>query len=126
MLEKTVYYHDTDAIGVMYYGSYLKLLEEGRTQFFQSRSIPVKKLHEQKNFFVIIDLKVQYKSPARFGEVVVCESKVDKITGAKIHISQKIYNKNTNIALLEAQSIFAIVNRDFRLIKIPNEIRDLL
>ncbi|MFH1093889.1 MAG: Tol-Pal system-associated acyl-CoA thioesterase, partial [Candidatus Omnitrophota bacterium] len=33
ILEKKIYYHDTDAGGVVYYANYLKHLEEGRTEY---------------------------------------------------------------------------------------------
>ncbi|MFA5101034.1 MAG: acyl-CoA thioesterase, partial [Candidatus Omnitrophota bacterium] len=41
ILEKKVYYHDTDAGGVVYYGNYLKFLEEGRTEFCIERGFDV-------------------------------------------------------------------------------------
>ncbi len=41
-IEKTVYYHDTDSGGVVYYANYLKHLEEARTEYFRSRSQELK------------------------------------------------------------------------------------
>jgi acyl-CoA thioester hydrolase len=126
MIEKTIYYHDTDAIGIVYYSSYLKFLEESRTNFFKSKGVSVKKLHEQGNFFVITELKVKYRSPARFGDIVVCESIISKITGAQIFFLQKIYNKQNNRILVDAEIILVIVNKHFQPIVIPESVRSLL
>jgi len=36
-LKRKIYYHDTDAGGVVYYARYLEFLEDGRTEFLASR-----------------------------------------------------------------------------------------
>ncbi|MDD5156209.1 MAG: YbgC/FadM family acyl-CoA thioesterase [Candidatus Omnitrophica bacterium] len=125
-MEKTIYYHDTDAIGIVYYSSYLKLLEEGRTNFLKSKGVSVKNLHEQGNFFVIKELKVKYISPARFGDIVVCESTISKITEARIFFSQKIYDKQNNRILVDAENILVIVNKRLQPIIVPESVRSLL
>jgi acyl-CoA thioester hydrolase len=38
-IEKKIYYHDTDAGGVVYYANYLKYLEEGRSEYFLSKGL---------------------------------------------------------------------------------------
>ena len=40
-MEKRIYYHDTDAGGVVYYGRYLNYLEEARTQFLEQQGIDI-------------------------------------------------------------------------------------
>ena len=40
-MEKRIYYHDTDAGGVVYYGNYLKYLEESRTEFLEKKGLSV-------------------------------------------------------------------------------------
>ncbi|HPP13356.1 MAG TPA: hotdog domain-containing protein, partial [bacterium] len=62
-LNKTVYYHDTDAGGVVYYASYLKHLEEARTEFFRSLGIDLKKLAQQDTYFVVARIEVDFKAP---------------------------------------------------------------
>ena len=123
MIEKTIYYHDTDAIGVVYYSSYLKLLEEGRTDYFKSKGVSVKDLHEKGLFFVIKELKVKYRSPARFGDIVVCESVISKMTEAHIFFSQKIYNKLNNHILIDAETVLVIINKHFQPIIIPVSVK---
>ena len=45
LMEKRIYYHDTDAGGVVYYGNYLKYLEESRTEFLEKKGLSVTQLH---------------------------------------------------------------------------------
>ena len=39
-----VYYEDTDAGGIVYYGNYLKFMERARTEWLRSRGIDVARL----------------------------------------------------------------------------------
>jgi len=126
MIEKKIYYHDTDAIGIAYYASYLKILEEGRTEFFESQGISVKELHEDGRHFVIKDLHIKYKGPAKFGDTIVCDSTINKITAAQIFFSQKILNKSNNILLIEADINLVIVNQQLQPVLIPQPIGSLL
>ena len=47
-MERQIYYHDTDAGGVVYYGNYLKFLEEARTEFLEKKGLDIKVLRERK------------------------------------------------------------------------------
>ncbi|HXK45150.1 MAG TPA: acyl-CoA thioesterase, partial [bacterium] len=44
VITKKIYYHDTDAGGVVYYANYLKFFEEGRTQYFEENGIYTEQL----------------------------------------------------------------------------------
>ncbi|MBU1869240.1 MAG: acyl-CoA thioesterase, partial [Candidatus Omnitrophica bacterium] len=43
-MKKRIYYHDTDAGTVVYYGNYLKFLEEARTEYLEERGFLIKEL----------------------------------------------------------------------------------
>ena len=38
-MEKRIFYHDTDSGGVVYYGNYLKYLEESRTELLEQKGL---------------------------------------------------------------------------------------
>ena len=44
IMKKTIFYHDTDCGGVVYYGNYLKFFEEARTLYMQERGYAVRDL----------------------------------------------------------------------------------
>lgn len=73
MTEKRIYYHDTDAGGVVYYANYLKYLEEDRTEFLEKRGLSIKEMHENQFFYAVRTCSINYKSPARYGDVIICE-----------------------------------------------------
>ena len=125
-MEKKIYYHDTDAIGIVYHGAYLNLLEEARTEFFHSKGILVNEMHEQKKYFVIKKFNISYRNPAGYGDIIICDIEVDKITDARIFLKQKIFHKQSKQILLESEVVLVLLNEYLKPILLPEKIKLLL
>ncbi len=125
-MDKKIYYHDTDAGGVVYYANYLKYLEEGRTEYLEERGETVPKFIEQGFFFAVRSCNVIYKSPARYGEVISVDAKVEKVTGTQIFFQQRIWNTTTEQELVEAHVSLVCLSLDFKPLAIPGTLREKL
>ena len=124
ILEKNVYYHDTDAGGVVYYGTYFKFLEEGRTEFCVSRGFDVRALYKEGISFVVVHAEADYKAPARYGDTVSIHTRVDSVGNSSIHFSQEI--KKDSLLLVSAKIVWACVGRDFKIQPVSDGIRRAL
>ncbi len=124
-MKKTINYHDTDAIGIVYYGVYINFIEESCTRFFEEKGVAVKNMHEKGEYFVIKTLKADYKSPARYGDSIVCNTKISKITSAQIYFSQIVSNNVSGQILMESEVILVVVNKHLKPILLPEKV-DLL
>ena len=61
-----VYFEDTDAAGVVYYGNYLKFMERARSEWFLQSSIGMKSLIEDHHLvFVVSRTELNYRRSAR-------------------------------------------------------------
>lgn len=120
-LEKKIYYHDTDAGGVIYYGSYLKHLEEGRTEYFRKLGIDLVECAKNGVIFPVVHLEIDYKSPGRYGDTVKVYTRPEKLGNASLHFIQEI--KRGEVTLVIARVVWACVNKDLKPTKIPEEIR---
>ena len=89
-IEKRVYYHDTDCGGVVYYASYLKYFEEARTEHLRNIGIDVAEYAAKGSLFAVVHLDVDYKCPARYGDVVRVSAGIETIGNASIHIMQEM------------------------------------
>ena len=123
-IEKKVYYHDTDAGGVVYYGNYLKFLEEGRTEYCISRGVDIAGLFAGGISFVVVHVEVDYVSSARYGDVLAVETEVDKVGTSSVRFSQRI--KRGEQLLVRSAVVWACVNRDFKAIPVSGDIRNAL
>jgi len=122
-MEKRVYYHDTDAGGVVYYGNYLKYLEEARTEYLETRGLSVKELREKGFLYAVRHCSVTYRSPARYGDTLVCDAELVKITAAQMFFKQNIYHKDDQRLLVEADVTLVCLSPDFRPVQIPEELK---
>ncbi len=125
-MEIRVYYHDTDAGGVVYYGNYLKFLEEARTEFLEQRGLSVVDFHRQGLFYAVRRCSVTYRSPARYGDALICTAELQKITAAQIFFRQKIVLKSDTRLIVEADVVLVCLDRDFKPVIIPEPLRKLL
>jgi acyl-CoA thioester hydrolase len=123
-IERRIYYHDTDAGGVVYYADYLKHLEEGRTELCLSRGIDTGRLKEQGIVFPVVHVEVDYRAPARYADTISILTAVEKIGNASIHFSQEI--KKAGQLLVKARTVWACVGTDMRSMAVPAEIREKL
>jgi acyl-CoA thioester hydrolase len=125
-MEKRIYYHDTDAGGVVYYGRYLNYLEEARTEFLERRGLDISLFREKKFLYAVRKCNITYQSPARYGDTIAVKTKIQKTTAAQITFDQKIFEKNSNRLLLEAEVTIVSLNSDFKPVAIPDNIKSLL
>ena len=126
-IEKKIYYHDTDAGGVVYYGNYLKYLEEARTAFLEDKGLSVRELWQEHHFlYAVRKCLIEYKSPARYGDSILCDAVLKKITAAQIVFDQRIFNSLTKILLVEAEVTLVSLDNNFKPTPIPENIKTAL
>ncbi len=125
-MEKRMFYHDTDSGGVVYYANYLKYLEEARTEFLDKQGMSVEMFHERGMVYAVRKCNVTYRSPARYGDVIVCDAKLVKVTAAQLIFEQKITHKKTGQLMVEAEVTLACLNKDFKPTQIPEDLKEKL
>ena len=125
-MEKRIFYHDTDAGGIVYYGQYLFYLEEARTEFLEKRSLSVELFRERGFFYVVRQCNVSYRSPARYGEVILCDAKLKKIGASQLIFDQTVHDKKDGRLIIEAEVSLVCLNKDFKPAPIPDDLRDKL
>jgi len=122
-MKKRIYYHDTDCGGVVYYGNYLKYLEEARTEYMEQRGLSVKQLMDLGILFVVYRQEVDYKFPAFYGDVLEIETKVLSMSEIKTEFEYTIRNQDGRITT-RAKTVMVSVNRNFEPQSVPKELRD--
>jgi tol-pal system-associated acyl-CoA thioesterase len=119
-----VYYEDTDAGGVVYYGNYLRYLERARTEFLANKGIDVVKYHQDGYFFVVVNVDIHYKKPAKLGDIITITTEVIDLKNATITFMNKVY-KESNL-LVEAKVTIACMGTDGKPKRFPEEVKNAL
>jgi len=123
-MKKKIYYHDTDAGGVVYYANYLKYLEESRTELLRDKGVDISKLAGEGVLFAVRKVEIEYKAPARYADSIVVKAKISKIKNATLEFSQSI-NRGDQI-LVKANTQLVCINNKFMPQAIPEEVSQCL
>ena len=115
-----VYYEDTDSTGRVYHSNYLNYLERARTEYIYNLGYNHNKLLKKYDlFFVVKKMSINFKSPAKFEDILNIKSKILELTKYKIIFNQQIIKNE--MLLIEAEVVIVSINSMGKLIKIPDE-----
>lgn len=121
-MKARIYYHDTDCGGVVYYANYLKYLEEGRTEFLEQRGLSIPRLAEEGVFFVVARQEIDYKFPARYGDVLEVATRLSEASAVKMILDCRITNQDGKTICL-AKTVLVCVGEDLRPRGMPESVR---
>lgn len=90
-----VYYEDTDAGGVVYHANYLRFMERARTEWLRQLGFEQDQLASEMNIvFVVGNLDIRYRKPARFNDELFVSTRIKKLGRASIEFEQDIWKKH--------------------------------
>ena len=85
-----VYIEDTDAGGIVYYVNYLKYLERSRTELMRTFGLERAAISDTGRMFVVSDLSLTYRQPARLDDQVEATARILAVGGATIDFEQTV------------------------------------
>ena len=116
-----IYYEDTDSGGVVYYANYLKFLERARTEALFSIGFSNNKIQEQFNSLIIVkSCNIEYKKSAHLEDELTIRSFVKSITKTSFFMNQIISKEND--VIVDAQIHLVFINKEWKPVKIPEDI----
>jgi len=119
-----VYFEDTDSGGVVYHANYLNFMERARTEWLRTLGFEQTILKSELGIiFVVHSMSIQFKSPARFNDLLEIKSQLVKIGYSSFEFLQTIVRKDE--VMLVASVKLACVNvASFKPVRIPAIIKN--
>ena len=103
-----VRYSDTDRMDMVYHGSYVPMLEAARVDTLREIGWVYSEMEAKGILLPVIDLRVQYKMPARYDQILRIETHVVRPPTAKLEFRFHVYHEQD--LLVEANVVLAFVN----------------
>ncbi len=125
-MEIKVYYNDTDAGGVVYYANYLRYFEIARTEYVSEKGVSIFDYHTRGIVFTVIKVEIEYRSPARYGDILAVSTKVEDVSGASFELSHIIRNKIDKRLIVEGRTRLACINDKGRPMRLPDNLKEIL
>jgi acyl-CoA thioester hydrolase len=123
-LQIRVPYADTDQMGMVYYANYLIYFERGRTELLRQLGLPYAQMEEKGILLPVVECNCRYNAPARYDDCIVVRSKIGELGRASIEITYEI--ECGGRLLVTGFTRHPFVNREFKPVRIPPEIKTVL
>ena len=118
-----VWFSDTDAQGVVYYGRYLPYFDHARTEYHRHLGL----LGIQGAEFVMRASSVEYHAPARFDDLLECFVRVSRIGHTSITHEVAVYGlPDEQLMVTGTQSAVLIDPLTRRPVAVPDHVRTVI
>lgn len=112
-------YAETDQGGVAHHSVYPVWFEMGRTELLRTNGMAYRKLEETGIYFVVTELFIKYRMPAKYDEKLQLVTTCSAVTAHKIKHSYKLCRCSDGTILAEGSSVIACVNDKGKVRQIP-------
>lgn len=107
-------FSETDAMGVVWHGNYLKFFEDARDHFGKIHGLDNLQIHNAGFFIPIVHSELHHKAPVHYGEIAVVTAKLIYRESAKIIFEFEIINKNTGMLAAKGTTTQVFLNAKTR------------
>jgi acyl-CoA thioester hydrolase len=98
-------------MGVMYFGRYVRFAEIAETEFFRTVGYAYDELHAEFGIWLArIRLEIDYRSPAKLDEEIVCRTELRKLSAASMHFGFPIERLTDGTRLADISLIVACLD----------------
>ena len=116
-----IYYEDTDLSGLVYHANYLRYMERAREHLLGPDEL-VRLYHEDNVGFVVYKAKLTYRDGARLGDVIEVRTTVEQQSEYRLEFKQNVYRKGTHTLMDNGVIQLVCVDRDNKLVKVPESV----
>ena len=91
-----VYWEDTDAGGIVFYGNYLKFMERARTEWLSTLGFGQEAMRRAgEGMFIVAETTLRYLKPARLDDQLTVTVAVTEIGRASVTFAQEVWRADT-------------------------------
>lgn len=120
-----VYFHDTDAGGVVYHGSYVNFMERARTEWlrevcgFSNGAL----MKEFGVVFVVRAMKIDYLKPALLDDMLTITAQVKDIGRSRVTLAQTVRRGDELLTEGEVHLV-CVALASFKPVSVPEVLRE--
>ena len=121
-----VNYADVDRMGLLHHSVYLKYMERSREEFIRRRNGAYAAMEDAGVLIVVVEANLRYKRPARFDDVLAITLELYEVGAASLRIAYEFLRVGEEQPIATATTRHALVSREGRVLRLTDEIRELL
>jgi acyl-CoA thioester hydrolase len=125
-LELTVRFVETDAMGVVHHSNYLVWFEAARVHWMDCAGMPYVEIAAGGNHFAVTNACVEYRAPARFGDVVRVTAFLAHLRSRQVRFDYTVENVATGVLLAKGYTEHVCVDLAGHVAKVPQPVMERL
>jgi acyl-CoA thioester hydrolase len=122
-VEFRVRYAETDQMQVVYHANYLVWCEMGRTDLIRKLGTSYADIEKQGISLAVVDASLRYHAAARYEDTIRVRTVLLDARSRSVTFEYTIENASTGARLVTARTTLASINRDGRLVSMPDNLR---
>lgn len=116
-------YSETDQGGIVHNSAYILYLENARIEFMQQMGVDINALEKEGFLVPVVSQSVNYLRPLNSLEEISVTVKIARLTHVRFVFSYEITHENEKV--LEGQSEHCLLNKHFKPVRLPNNIKEV-
>jgi len=109
-------FSEVDSMGVVWHGSFVKYLEDGRELFGVEHGLSYLGVASRGYFIPIVDMSINYKQSAKYGDKLLIKTEFVNSDAAKIIFSYTIFRESDMMVLAKAKTVQVFTDRSGQLV----------
>ena len=109
-IEVEIPFHDVDMMAVAWHGHYVRYIELARCALLEQIDYNYPQMDESGYFWPIIDLRLKYMAPLRFGQKVRVEARLCEYQN-RLMIEYELFDAKSGVRTSKGYSIQVAVNK---------------
>lgn len=107
--EVQVMFFDTDCAAVVHNIAYLRFIEIARTLLAEGLGMGLRAMSESRQYPVVARTEIDYKIPARLGDKLVIDGKLESVEGVRFWCSFEIKRPADGALIARSRQMLALI-----------------
>lgn len=117
-IEIDIRFSETDAMGVVWHGNYLKFFEDGREAFGKEHNLDYLHIFDQGFFTPIVKSEIDHKAPVYYGQKISITTRYIPSKSAKIMFEYEVLNLTSKQICAVGKTMQVFLNKETRLLEL--------
>lgn len=127
-LDLRVSYADTDRLGIVYYGTFLRYFEAGRTEFLRALGLRYRDLEMERRLFLpAVECRAQYLVPCRYDDQLRVKTWLSWMGPASVCFQNEVLNRDEGDRVVaRGFTRHAVLNEQWKPSRLPDDLKQRL
>lgn len=117
-IEIDIRFSETDAMGVVWHGNYLKFFEDGREAFGREFGLEYLTIFDKGYFTPIVKSEIDHKASVFYGQKIKVITKFVSSKAAKIMFEYQVINLSTDQICAVGKTMQVFLDRETRIMEL--------